>query len=304
MRNLNEAGDAYKRAHEHSDVDRDRDALHHTLGKLPWQAAPGNHVHPSSGGGGPHTHLVADLSDATATTRTFLQQATPLLARAAIGAGVSDLAIGPLVTDAAAGNHDHTGVYANASHNHFVGDLANATALTKNFLQQGTNALAQAAINAADAAHTHPANDGWTEVILGADYTNSTVTLTDVLTLGNTLAIGTYIFEAYLAVKAAAATTGVQIGLAFGSGMEAIFQIHSPSSATADVMVNGRATGSKAASLAVPVLNAYYFAWGSGMLIVTTNPQGAATRLQANSEIAASLVTIKAGSVLRYKKIV
>jgi hypothetical protein len=39
--------DFFAKSHERSDVDNNPQALHHTLGNLPFQAAPGNHTHPA-----------------------------------------------------------------------------------------------------------------------------------------------------------------------------------------------------------------------------------------------------------------
>lgn len=42
---------AFVDAHVKDDVDVDKQSHHHTLGPGPFQAAPGNHTHPNSGGG-------------------------------------------------------------------------------------------------------------------------------------------------------------------------------------------------------------------------------------------------------------
>lgn len=55
-----------------------------------------------------HSHLAVDISDSTATGRALLSAADQAAARVAIGAGVSDIAIGTTATTAAAGNHTHS----------------------------------------------------------------------------------------------------------------------------------------------------------------------------------------------------
>jgi hypothetical protein len=52
--------EAYRTAHERSDTDADRSAIHHTLGLSPNQAAPGNHEHDEAP---PHTHLEYSTTD-------------------------------------------------------------------------------------------------------------------------------------------------------------------------------------------------------------------------------------------------
>lgn len=53
----------------------------------------------------PAAPTVDTLSGATATGRSVMKAASTAAARTAIGAGTSDLAVGPLVTDAKAGNY-------------------------------------------------------------------------------------------------------------------------------------------------------------------------------------------------------
>lgn len=54
-----------------------------------------------------HTHVAIDVTDSTATGRSLLTAADAATARAAIGAGTSNLALGTTGTTAAAGNHTH-----------------------------------------------------------------------------------------------------------------------------------------------------------------------------------------------------
>lgn len=54
-----------------------------------------------------HTHTAAQVSDATAVGRSVLTAADAAAARAAIGAGTSNLAIGTTAGTAAAGSHTH-----------------------------------------------------------------------------------------------------------------------------------------------------------------------------------------------------
>lgn len=65
-----------------------------------------------------HTHLSTQISDSTTIGRNVLKATTEALARGAIGAGTSDLAIGTTATTAAAGNHTHN--MATVSNNGFM----------------------------------------------------------------------------------------------------------------------------------------------------------------------------------------
>ena len=279
--------------HDPSDTDRDRLAGHHTLGDKPWQAAPGNHVHGDAG-----------ISEAEATA--LIDAAlTPYITEVDADAAYADIA------------HDHAGVYANASHNHFVGDLSNATALTKSFLQEATAAGARGIIGAgtsdlvlgttagtaAEGNHTHPADDGWTTLVKTADQTNSTVTLADVTDLDTgVIAAGLYTIEAYLLVRTAATTTGIQVGMAYPAEVVGAFNIDVPNSATAAILRRGRLTGEKASGTGIGVANQSYLARITGLFRIT-GTMSAGLRVQFNSEVAASNAIVKADSILRYKKV-
>ena len=256
--------------HDPFDTDRDRLAGHHTLGNKPWQAAPGNHVHEGSG--------ISETEANALITAALIPYITELVADA------SYALIG----------HLHTGVYANVSHNHFVGDLSDATALTRSFLQQSTAALARGVIEAELA---------WTTLVKSADQTNNTVTLADVTDLDTgVIAAGLYEVEALLLVQTAATTTGIQIGLAYPAQVVGAFNIDVPNSATAEILRKGRLTGEKASGTGVGVANTSYLARIRGLFRIT-GTMSAGLRVQFNSEVAASNVVIKADSILRYKKV-
>ena len=91
---------------------------------VPTTAADGSFVQalikgtPPSNGGGSGGVSSADITDATAVGRSVLTAVDAAAARAAIGAGTSNLELGSSGTTAAAGDHNHDGVYAPASHNH------------------------------------------------------------------------------------------------------------------------------------------------------------------------------------------
>jgi len=74
------------------------------------QVAAGNHNHNGVYAPAAHTHASTDISDATAVGLDVLTAEDAATARAAIGAGTSDLELGTSGTTAAAGNHTHQGL--------------------------------------------------------------------------------------------------------------------------------------------------------------------------------------------------
>jgi len=108
-----------------------------------------------SGGGGPITS--ADISDSTATGRAVLTAADAATARSAIGAGTSNLAIGTTGSTAAAGNHNHDGVYVKPADLSTVATTGSYDDLTDK-PTLGT-AAAEDVGDFAAAAHTHDVGD-------------------------------------------------------------------------------------------------------------------------------------------------
>jgi hypothetical protein len=121
---------------------------------VPTTAADGSFVQalikgtPPSNGGGSGSVSSADITDATAVGISVLTAVDAAAARTAIGAGTSDLELGSSGTTAAAGNHDHDGVYAPASHTHESTDITDATAVGISVLTAADAATARAAIGA------------------------------------------------------------------------------------------------------------------------------------------------------------
>lgn len=89
-----------------------------------------------------HTHASTDISDSTATGRSVVTAATAAAARAAIGAGTSDLVIGTTGTTAKAGNYQPTA--ANISDSTTVGRsvlTATDAAAARTAIGAGTSSL-------------------------------------------------------------------------------------------------------------------------------------------------------------------
>lgn len=147
-------------------------------------------------------------------------------------------------------------------------------------------------------------SDPWTNVILGSDETNST-TANTVTSLAFTPAANkTYAVEVNLLLRTATATVGPRPGFSFPTGLTdsgAWMQV--PNSATASAQRWwGTTTAANAASTGVPDTTSSWMAIGGALLIVGGSPSGDFAVTLA-TETAATNVTLKAGSYLRYREI-
>lgn len=140
------------------------------------------------------------------------------------------------------------------------------------------------------------------ELVLAADLVNSTVTAADVTGLGFTPAIGTWLVEGFLAVTSAAATTGAQVGLAVPATAALLaYKVETPLTATTDVIVTSAVSGTlNAATSGLTVANLILL---TALVRYTSAPAAGLVVPRLASEVAASAVTVKAGSVLRFKKV-
>lgn len=135
--------------------------------------------------------------------------------------------------------------------------------------------------------------DPWTWGKLGADVSNSTVTLANSGLSFNATANTTYIVYLVGGFTSAAITTGIAVALDIPSG-NVVGQAYHPISATAsgsveqiaDAATTGATTGVRAAATLVPI---------GAEWIVAIGATGGTVALQFRSEIAASAVTLKAG---------
>lgn len=145
------------------------------------------------------------------------------------------------------------------------------------------------------------AADPWTTLKLASDVVHSTVAAVDLATLGFTPAANkTYEIRASLLVLAAAATTGVKLALAFPTGITGAYNIIIPVTATTTQDLYGSTSGVLTATTAG--LTTLVKATLEATLIVATAGSGN-VRPQLASEVAASAVTVKAGSWLQYRTI-
>jgi hypothetical protein len=146
-------------------------------------------------------------------------------------------------------------------------------------------------------------SDPWTYVTLGSDFTTSSATAVDVTGLNFTPAANTkYVFEATLLTRTATTTVGPRPGVAWPTGMtDGVASIQQSSSAAANVFANGNISGAVLAPVGgVPTTTGSWPAFVWGMVQAGASPSGT-VKVQLASETAGTVVTIKAGSYLRYR---
>ena len=145
-----------------------------------------------------------------------------------------------------------------------------------------------------------PGSDQWTFAKLLLDASNSTVTLANATGMAFTALPGTYIVEAYLPFQSAATTTGIAVALdvpagstVFGLGQHAVSATGLGSvEQIADNATTGATTGVRAANTAT-LLRA------SWLVIATAGT----VQLNFRSEVAGSVVTLKAGGVMGWRAV-
>lgn len=163
------------------------------------------------------------------------------------------------------------------------------------------------ATSATSATWQTPASNGlWTYAFLAADHTNTTTTPTDVAGLAFTPAASKrYEIEGRFFVRAAATTTGAQIGVVWPTGIVAPSAAHlgSPASSTALTLANVT-RGTTGAANATGVPSTTLEALGLLTAILTTGASPSGTfKIQLDSEVAASEARMLAGSFIRYREI-
>lgn len=145
-------------------------------------------------------------------------------------------------------------------------------------------------------------SDPWTWQKLSADVANSTTSLAAVTGLSFTAAANTtYLVEVVGAFQSAATTTGIAVALDIPSG-SVVGQILANTSATAlgateqiaDNATTGATSGVRAINANIPFTARFVVAVGS---------TGGAVQLQFRSEIAASVVTMKANLTVMGRRI-
>lgn len=151
---------------------------------------------------------------------------------------------------------------------------------------------------------TGPAgSDGWTYVKLAVDFTTSSATAVTVTGLEFTPLLNLqYEFEALLFLRTATATVGPRPGLGWPTGMtDGVADITMPSSATAQIRVFGNINAALLAAVGgLPNTTQSYPARIAGSVRAGAVPSGT-VNVQMASETAGTVVTVKAGSFLKFR---
>ena len=148
-------------------------------------------------------------------------------------------------------------------------------------------------------------SDPWTYIKLSSDFTTSSATAVAITGLFFTpVANIRYEFECVLLTRTATTTVGPRPGVAWASGLsDGVGQILMPSSATANLTLNGNINASMLAAVGgLPNTTTSYPAFIKGVVLAGASPSGT-IRVQLASETAGTIVTAKAGSFLKYRTI-
>lgn len=146
--------------------------------------------------------------------------------------------------------------------------------------------------------------DGWTYVKLAADETHNATGPKDTALAFTPPADSTVVFEAQFFMRSDATTTGARPGLRpVSNATDFIASVEVATSATASARrFFGANSASSAASGSVPSITESWFgcAWGT---VITGATVASPMIVTLSSEIASSVVTMKAGSWVRWKVI-
>lgn len=150
-------------------------------------------------------------------------------------------------------------------------------------------------------------SDPWTYIKLASDFPTSLATFSDITGMTFTPAANTdYEVEWCLMGQTATTTVGLRPGVSYGTGYQyGVVDLYTPSSATAEAQVHGSMTtvaGTVQAPVGgLPIINRTYGHRGYAMFRSGATPT--AFKLQLASETAATAVTVKAGSFMKYRTI-
>ena len=148
-------------------------------------------------------------------------------------------------------------------------------------------------------------SDPWTYIKLALDFTTTSATAVDITGLAFTPLSNTqYIFEAVLILRTATATVGPRPGVAWPTGgTDGVVMIDTTSSATARLLVNGNISAAPLTAVGgLPNNTQSYPSMAYGTFIAGATPVGN-IRMQIASETAGTVVTVRAGSFIRYRTI-
>lgn len=147
--------------------------------------------------------------------------------------------------------------------------------------------------------------DPWTYIKLSDDFPTSSATAVDITGLAFTPAANAdYEFEVLLRCRTATATVGPRAGLVWATGLtDGTGEIYTPTSATAQTILFGNIAATMLAAVGgLPNTTGSYPVRLLGGFKAGASPSGT-VRIQIASETAGTIVTVKAGSFLKYRTI-
>lgn len=211
-------------------------------------------------------------------------------------ASIAQSVITNLVTDLAG--------KAAASHTHAAGDITSGTVATARLgggTASGSTFLRGDQTWAAPSGGTDP----WTYVKLASDFTTGNATPTNVTGLAFAPAASqTYVIEGMLLLRPSSATVGARPGIAWPTGStDGAAYVDAPSTAAAVIMSFGNPSAAhQALSTGQPTTTASWLGSLMATLIMGAGP-GGNFQVTLQSETAATNVTMRAGSWIRWRTI-
>lgn len=151
-----------------------------------------------------------------------------------------------------------------------------------------------------------PTFDGWTYLRVDSDFSNSTTTMTDVTGLAFTPdPSAQYIVEGLFILRSAATTTGPQTGIVWPTNVgDGVYYTQQASSAQATTPRYGNTSANFTSTVAdIADTTGSWPHFMTATFITPSNVSGD-FKITLRSEVAASNVTMKTGSYIRYRRLI
>lgn len=145
---------------------------------------------------------------------------------------------------------------------------------------------------------------GWSYARLSSDFNTSSTTASNVGLAFTPAANKVYEFQCYLLLRSVATTTGPRPGIAWATSgfADGAVRVFVPSAANAMVQNHDGLRNGVAANTGVGATTVTYLGTVEGMLVAGASPTGS-VNITLASEVAASQVTARAGSFLRWREL-
>lgn len=170
-----------------------------------------------------------------------------------------------------------------------------------------TKAEIEAKLTGPITTHTHTGgSDPWTYVVLASDFTTTSNTAVPVTGLVFTPSANRrYEFEGKFLMRTATTTVGPRPGLGWPTGMtDGVASLWMTSSATAQLIANGNINAALLIAIGgLPNNTLSYPAYLEGIVIAGATPSGT-VKVNLASETSGTVVTMKAGSFIKYREVV